>query len=73
MLSRVQKTVKNMWNIKNFTTLKVIARHFCFIFIANIDDFDVAGLLVFIFVQKGLDRDEKAMGIYMAEYVASFS
>ena len=50
-----------MLNINNFTMLKVIARHFCFIFIPNIDDFDVAGLLVFIFVQKALDVHQNAI------------
>ena len=42
--------------------LKVIARHLCFIVIANIDDFDVAGLLVLIFAQKALELQQNAKG-----------
>ena len=42
--------------------LKVIARHFCFIFVANIDDFDFAELLMIIFVEKALDVEQNARG-----------
>ena len=54
VLSRLQKTLKNMSNIDNFTMLRFIARHFCFIFIANINDFDFAELLMFIFCWKSI-------------------
>ena len=42
--------------------LKVIARHFCFTFVANIDDFDFAELLMIIFVEKALDVEQNARG-----------
>ena len=42
--------------------LKVIARHFCFTFVANIDDFDFAELLMIIFVEKALDVYQNARG-----------
>ena len=62
MLSIVQKANKNSSNIKNFDMLKVTANHFSFIFIYNIDDCDVAGLLVVIFVEKVLDIQQNAKG-----------
>ena len=42
--------------------LKIIARLFCFISNANIDDFDFAELLMFIFVEKALDVQQNAQG-----------
>ena len=41
---------------------KIIAHHFCLIFIANINDFDVAGLLVSIFVRKASELHQNAKG-----------
>ena len=61
-----------MVDINNFTMLKVIARHVYFIFIANIDDFDVAGLLVFIFVQKAVDVEQNAIAHMWSEKVCIF-
>ena len=62
ILSRLQKTFKNILNIDNFAMLKVIARHFCFTFVANINDFDFAELLMIIFVGKALDVKQNARG-----------
>ena len=42
--------------------MEVIARHFCLIFIANINDFDLAELLMVIFVEKALDVEQNARG-----------
>ena len=42
--------------------LEVIARHFCLIFITNINDFDFAELLMVIFVEKALDVEQNARG-----------
>ena len=55
-----QETCKNILNIDNFAMLKVIARNCCFTFVANIDDFDFAELLVIIFVEKALDVEQNA-------------
>ena len=49
-------------NIDNFAMLKVIARNFWFTFVANIDDFDFAELLVIIFVEKAIDVNQNARG-----------
>ena len=52
-------------NIDNFAMLKVIARNFCFTFVANIDDFDFAELLVIIFVEKAVDVEQNARGAHV--------
>ena len=49
-------------NINNFAMLTVIAHHFFVIFVANINDFDFAELLMIIFVEKALDVDQNARG-----------
>ena len=47
--------------------LKVNARHVSLISLANIDDFDVGGLLVFIFVKKALDLQQNAKGHWWSQ------
>ena len=42
--------------------VKASARHVCLIFIANIDDFGFAELLMIIFVEKALDVQQNARG-----------
>ena len=56
------KKAGNLKNVKNVAMLKVTARHLSVIFISTIDDFDVAGLLVFVFIEKALDLHQNAKG-----------